>query len=212
MTQTESFILVGGKSSRLGRDKAFVELDGMTLTERAIANIRNGLPDSKITAVAASSMQFAIEAISSDVPFIFDLYEARGPLGGFHAALAYAASPWIFVLACDYPFVSPELIDLLSKNISNDHGAIVPEQNDGRLQPLCAFYNTAKARPIVEGILERPRVTPPMHEVVAQLSPSVVKFREYSHLAGADAFFININTEGDLADARKIAHKLSPPD
>jgi len=211
MTQMEDFILIGGRSSRLGRDKAFVELGGMTLTERAIANVGNGLPNAKITAVAGNSAQFAIEAISSDVPFIFDLYEARGPLGGLHAAIASAKSPWIFVLACDYPFVSPELISLLSKKISNDHGAVVPEQNDGRLQPLCAFYNVATALPIVEEIVERPRVPPPMHEVVAQMDPRVVKFGEYSHLAGADNCFININTEADLIAARKITRKLSGP-
>src|SRR6476659_6598378 len=105
----EAFILIGGRSSRLGTDKAFVELDGMTLAERAVANVQRGLSPQRITMVAGSSTQFATEAIIADVPFIFDLYEGRGPLGGLHSALAYARTPWIFVLACDYPFVSTAL-------------------------------------------------------------------------------------------------------
>src|SRR5215211_7584983 len=129
LTHIETFILVGGKSSRLGTDKAFVELGGGRIIERAIANVREALPHAKLTIVAGNSTQFAIEAIASDVPFIFDLYEERGPLGGLHAALAYTKAPWIFILACDYPFVSPELISLLSKNIGEGFGAVVPEQS-----------------------------------------------------------------------------------
>jgi molybdopterin-guanine dinucleotide biosynthesis protein A len=212
MFELEACILIGGKSSRLGTDKAFVGLGGMTLAERALANVRDGLPSAKITIVAGGSTQFAIEAIAIDTPFIFDLYEARGPLGGLHAALAYAKTPWIFVLACDYPFVSPQLISFLAEQVTDEFGSVAPEQNDGRLQPLCALYNVAAARTVVEEILDRPRVAPPMHEVISQLNPRVVGFDEYSHLAGADTFFININTAADLTDARKIARKLSPPD
>jgi len=203
LTHIETFILVGGKSSRLGTDKAFVELGGVTLTERAIANVREALPHAKLTIVAGNSTQFAIEAIASDVPFIFDLYEERGPLGGLHAALAYTKAPWIFILACDYPFVSPELISLLSKNIGEGFGAVVPEQSDKRPQPLCAFYNVAAARPVVEEILERPRIPPPMHEVASMLDPLIVPFEDYEHLDGAGELFLNINTVEDLERARR---------
>ncbi len=205
MPTIDAFILIGGRSSRLGTDKAFAELGGETLAERSIAIMRSGLSSAKrITMVAGSSSQFAIEAITADIPFIFDLHEGRGPLGGIHAALSYANTAWIFVLACDYPFVLPELIQLLAEKVSDEFDAIVPEQEDGRLQPLCAFYNVAAAQPIVEEILQRPRMPPPMYEIVAQLNPRTVKFSEYSHLTGSDTFFININTGEDLERARGI--------
>ena len=202
MHQLEAFILIGGRSSRLGTDKAFVELGGMTLAERAVANIRSGLSPERITMVAGSSTQFAIQAIAADIPFIFDLHEGRGPLGGVQAALAYALTPWIFVLACDYPFVSGELIRLLADRVDDEVGAIVPEQQDGRMQPLCGFYKVETARSIVEAIIDRPRVSPPMHEVVGSLNPLVVKFDEYGHLDGSEQFFVNINTAEDLERAR----------
>ncbi|MEO8042626.1 MAG: molybdenum cofactor guanylyltransferase [Acidobacteriota bacterium] len=199
---TDSFILIGGRSSRLGADKAFLELGGSTLAERAVANVRDALAPERITMVAGSSTQFAIEGIKNDVPFIFDVHQDRGPLGGLHAALTDANTPWIFVLACDYPFVSPELIALLKENITNECGCVLPEQNDGRLQPLCAFYEVARTLPIVEEIIDTPRVTPPMHQIVTKLSPRIVKFDEYAHLDGADRLFVNINTREDFEAAR----------
>jgi len=203
MNNIEAFILIGGRSSRLGTDKAFVELGGRTLAQRAVENVRRGLSPERITMVAGSSTQFAIEAITADTPFIFDLLEGRGPIGGLHAALSYASTPWIFVLACDYPFVSSELIALLAENVDDEYGAVVPEQDDGRLQPLCAFYKVETARAIVEEIIERPRVSPPMHEVVDLLNPLVVKFSEYGNLDGSEEFFVNINTVEDLERARR---------
>jgi molybdopterin-guanine dinucleotide biosynthesis protein A len=121
MNNIEAFILIGGRSSRLGTDKAFVELGGRTLAERAVENIRRGLSPERITMVAGNSTQFAIEAITADTPFIFDLVEGRGPIGGLHAALSYARTPWIFVLACDYPFVSSELIGLLAESVDDEY-------------------------------------------------------------------------------------------
>lgn len=203
MTQLEAFILIGGRSSRLGTEKAFVALGGMTLTERAVDVVQHGLAPERMTIVAGNAAQFPIQAIVADVPFIFDVYENRGPLGGLHAALAYARTPWIFVLACDYPFVSPELLSFLAQRRSDEFGAILPEQEDGRLQPLCAFYKVETARPVVEEILERPRVSPPMHEVAMLLSPLVVKFDEYSHLPEASGLFLNINTADELERARR---------
>jgi molybdopterin-guanine dinucleotide biosynthesis protein A len=208
MDPIDSFILIGGKSSRLGTDKAFVDLAGETLADRAITNVRHGLSPERITMVAGSSTQFGIDPFAKDVPFIFDIYEDRGPLGGLHAALAYAQTPWIFLLACDYPFVAPEMIGFIAAKIDNEFGAVVPEQKDGRMQPLCAFYNVAKARPIVEEILQRPRVSPPMHEIVTRLDPRIVKFDEYSHLPASENFFLNINTADDLENAKGLEREL----
>ncbi|HVF30428.1 MAG TPA: molybdenum cofactor guanylyltransferase [Pyrinomonadaceae bacterium] len=202
MLDIDSFILIGGKSTRLGVDKAFVEMGGETLVERAAATVRHALPGARVTAVAGSESQFAINAITSRIPFVFDLYPERGPLGGLHAGLAHAQSSWIFVLACDFPFVSAELIELLAGRMSDPVGAVVPMQGDGRLQPLCGLYRVEAALPLVAEILERPRVTPPLHEVVAGLDPHIVQYDEYASLENAENLFININTPGDLERIR----------
>jgi molybdopterin-guanine dinucleotide biosynthesis protein A len=199
--EIDSFILVGGRSSRFGANKVDAEVGGKTLAERALDVVRNSLPTTRITMVAGSSTPPAIEAVVLGVPFIYDLYPDRGPLGGLHAALANARTCWIFVLACDYPFVSVELIQLLAGNMSDEFGAIVPEQEDGRMQPLCAFYNVGLTRPIVEETIQLARPSPPLHKLVRKLPPRVVRFDEYSHLEGAEDAFFNINRQSDLEQA-----------
>jgi molybdopterin-guanine dinucleotide biosynthesis protein A len=212
MTQIDVFILIGGRSSRLGTNKALVRLGGLTLAERAVDVTRRALSPERVTMVAGSSTQFATDALAIDVPFIFDLYEGRGPLGGLHAALAYSQTPWIFLLACDYPFISAELIRTLREEISDEFGAVVPRQADGRLQPLCAFYNVKRARPVVEEIILNKKSSPPMHEIVRSLNPLVVSFDK--HPDNAVDPFTNINNAEDLDLAEDIEsdQSITPKD
>lgn len=205
----EAFILIGGRSSRLGRDKAFERVGGRTLAERALRTVERSRTVEKATFVTGNRIDFAIEAARMDARFVFDLVEGRGPLGGLYTALMHATSDWVFVLACDLPLVTPELIDRLSGFREGEYGAVVPEQPDGLLQPLCAFYNTTTVRPIVETIIGRPRVPPPMYEIFSLLTPRIVKPDEYEPVMTlADVYFKNVNTEQDLTDARELERKL----
>src|SRR4029079_4971645 len=209
MSEIDAYILIGGRSRRAGSDKALVDLGGRTLAQRSYETVSEALPDSPVTFVAANEAQFAIEAIIAGGSFIFDLIPDRGPLGGLHAALSYTQKPWIFVTACDYPFVSAELIRLLSSRISNDFGAVIPEQADGMLHPLCAFYKTEAAQALVQQIIDRPRVPPPMHKIVEHIDPLIVPFDDIAGLPGTDRVFFNVNRTSDLDLAREIERKLS---
>jgi molybdenum cofactor guanylyltransferase len=203
----EAFILVGGRSSRLGRDKAFERIGGKTLAERALGTVESSRVAARIFFVTGSEVEFAIEAARLDALFVFDVIEGRGPLGGLHTALTHATAEWIFLLACDLPFVTPDLITNLSRYTSGEAGslgAIVPEQPDGRLQPLCAFYKVESAKPIVDEIIHRPRISPPMREIVAKLNSRIVKPDEYSPRSALPvSWFTNINTDEDLDLARR---------
>lgn len=201
----EAYILIGGRSSRLGRDKAFVAVGGTTLAQRSLNIICESGIASKTRFVAGNETQFALEAISLDAPFIFDLVEGRGPISGLHAALSYAQTQWILLLACDYPFVTTDLLRFLAGKISDEFGVVVPEQPDGRLQPLCAFYKVEAAQPLVQEIIDRPRVSPPMAKIASLLTPKIVRPAEYSHLAGSEHFFANLNTPYDLTEIRKMS-------
>jgi molybdopterin-guanine dinucleotide biosynthesis protein A len=201
MKDIDAYILIGGRSSRLGQDKAVVDLGGRSLAQRAFETVSSALPENRVTFVAANEAQFAIEAIIAGGRFIFDLLPNLGPISGIHAALADTQKPWIFILACDYPFVSAELIRRLAESRSDANDAVVPEQSDGRLQPLCAFYRTEAARPVIREIIDRPRIPPPMSEIVQKLRPRVVTFSEYGHVVVSDAIFTNINTPENLKDA-----------
>lgn len=205
----EAFILAGGSSSRLGRNKALEHIGGRTLAERAFESVRDSAIANTICFIAGNRVEVAIEARRLNAHFVFDVIEGRGPLGGLHTALYHAASEWVFVLACDLPFVTADLIRRLAEFRDEQHGAVIPEQPDGRPQPLCAFYRVAAAKPVVEEIVLRHRVPPPMHQVVLKLAPRIVTPAEYSPFAAAPVpYFSNINTELDLLEARKLLHKL----
>ncbi len=202
--EIEAYILIGGRSSRMGRSKAFADIGGVPLARHAFETVNGSGITEEIKFVAGNEAQFAIEAAALNAPFIFDLVPGRGPLGGLHAALSYARTPWIFLLACDMPLVSPEMIGILASEIIDGVGVVLPEQADGRLQPLCALYNTAIAGPIITETIELPRVSPRMTELAMKLEPKIIRFESYSNLPGAATFFSNINTPDELEIVRKL--------
>jgi molybdopterin-guanine dinucleotide biosynthesis protein A len=203
--QIDSFILIGGRSSRFGSPKALLKLDGQPLLDRTAETLTAALPETRITLVASAPEQFL--GLGTNLPFIFDLYPERGPVGGLHAALAYARTEWIFVTACDYPFISIELLQFLKSQIDDNHDAIVPIQPDGRLQPLCAFYRTKPCLKTIEEMVQPNRPTPPLRTIFDHVRVCLVPFEEISHLPDAENFFLNINTPSDLNSAWEIEDK-----
>lgn len=198
----DSFILIGGHSSRFGSPKALLNVDGQPLLDRTAETIANALPETRITLVASTPEQFL--GLGTNLPFIFDLHPDRGPMGGLHAALAYARTEWIFVTACDYPFISVDLLKYLAGLIDGTFDAVVPTQPDGRLQPLCAFYRTKPCLKAVEEFLTNNRPTPPLRAIFEHVRPRVVQFDEIAHLPNSKNFFLNINTPSNLNVALEI--------
>jgi molybdopterin-guanine dinucleotide biosynthesis protein A len=206
--KVDAFVLVGGRSSRLGEDKAAVIVGRESLAERAVRTTTDALPDARVRLVAAGE-DMLNPALMSGLPFVFDLYPGRGAVGGVHGALAHAETDWAFVLACDFPFVSVEFVRALSTYISDEIETVVPVQVDGRIQPLCGFY---KVRPWIERLEEvivRPRVPPPLFEFCKDAKSRFLTYPEYSELPNSQNFFLNINTREDLVAAVDLEHKLS---
>ena len=197
MEKFDGFILIGGRSSRFGTDKAFAEIDGRSLARRALDTVRLALPDTRVTMVAGTDAQFAIEAIQLKAGFIFDLYPNRGPLGGLHAALAHAETPWLFLMACDFPLMESALIACLAEKVSGEYDAVIPRQPDGRLQPLCGFYNVGKCSAVVDALIQLPRSVS-MHDVLEGLNVRIVSGEEYGSITAATDAFLNVNRPQDL--------------
>lgn len=200
----DAYVLVGGRSSRLGRDKAFVPVAGRTLLDRAVAAIREGLGDARVTAVTGPG-GVRSPARRPDIPFVCDIYPDLGPLGGLHTALSDAGTEWIFLLACDLPLVSGGLVSLLAGKIldlAESQAAIVPVQPDGRVQPLCAFYKVKEASMVVGRAISTGESTP-MHEIVANVDARLVYAAEYRVATRGEDPFLNVNTEADLESAAR---------
>jgi molybdenum cofactor guanylyltransferase len=127
-----AFILAGGKSTRMGADKAFVQLDGRTLLARALDLARSLTPDVRIVGDPAKFASFA--------PVVEDVFRNCGPLGGIHAALRASHTELNLMLAVDIPFISSPLLQYLIKRARSSSATVTVVQSGGGWQPLCAVY------------------------------------------------------------------------
>ncbi|HTH50305.1 MAG TPA: molybdenum cofactor guanylyltransferase [Pyrinomonadaceae bacterium] len=186
----EAFILIGGRSTRFGRDKAFVEFKGETLAGRVARVVQSAFPDRAIHFVAASENQFGSKIKDLEWPVVYDRRSGFGGWSAVDAALTNSRSEWTLVLACDLPFVTPELLRSLANEESDDVDAVVPRQTDGRLQPLCAFYRTSPAGRAVGDIFAQGGRLPPLVSIFDELTHSVV--------AAGDDVLRNVNSPADL--------------
>jgi molybdopterin-guanine dinucleotide biosynthesis protein A len=127
-----AFILAGGKSSRMGADKAFLELGGQTLLAQALETAGRVTP---LVRLLGDKKRFGAFGT-----VIEDIYPGCGPLGGIHAALMNTTTDFNLMLAVDLPFISPEFLRyLVSQGEGSNAEATVPRVA-GIFQPLCAVY------------------------------------------------------------------------
>jgi molybdenum cofactor guanylyltransferase len=203
----EAYILVGGRSSRFsGGEKPSARIGGKTLAENAVDIVRTALPGSTVSLLARDDEQFAEESRRLSVGHVHDRFEGRGPLGGLFTALATCESKWLFLFACDMPLMSPDVIADLWRLCEPEFGVVLPRQADGRLQPLCAFYNVVEAIPVVEALIHRPGGSAAMAEAVEALEMRIV---EHDEIGAERRVWTNVNTLEELAAAREIERKLS---
>lgn len=199
MSSIDAFILIGGLSSRMGRDKAAIEINGVPMSELVAKAIREALPQVKIRLVAADEMQL-MRLLNIDIldGFLLDIYKGRGPAGGVYTALANSEKEWAFIAACDLPFLTPNVITTLSDQIRENNDVIVPLQPDGRVQPLAAFYKVKTVREHLANLLEIPRPSPSMAEVFVGLNVIQFAFDHTVNTMGSGEIFHNVNTPGDI--------------
>lgn len=195
----DSYILAGGRSLRFGSNKAFAEIDGVPLVGR----IQSALAEagSSRVSVVTSEHEPGYDRFEG-LGQISDIFKGRGALGGIHAALSDCGVPTAFVVACDYPFITADLVRfLLRKFHSSPAGCLAPFQPDGRLQPLCTVFDVAGSLLKLQTLMEENRETPSVRTFIDTLRTERVPFDSISDLEGADRFFINVNHKSDLETA-----------
>lgn len=167
----------------MGQDKAFLELHGRTLLDHALNTA------SSVTSQVRIVGQKEKFAAFSNV--IEDIFAARGPLAGIHAALRSSATDLNLILAVDTPFVSARFLQhLATLGAATDKLVVVPRVN-GYLQTLCAVYRRAFAD-LAERSLEagRNKIDPLFTPDVAH----IVSEADMQALAFDPAMFDNLNT------------------
>jgi molybdopterin-guanine dinucleotide biosynthesis protein A len=138
VTDFSIIVLTGGRSTRLGRDKATAVVAGQRMIDRVVAQ----LPEVPIIVVGPDPRIEGVEVTREDPP-------GGGPAAGIAAGLARVSTEWVGVLAADMPFAAPMLLSLPREN-----DAVVPIA-DGHQQPLCAWYRTTVLRDLGPGLSMR---------------------------------------------------------
>lgn len=186
-----AFILAGGKSTRMGAEKAFVSLDGRTLLARAMMLARSVAADVEIVGDPEKFAAFG--------PVVEDIFRGCGPLGGIHAALRASRMNLNLILAVDVPFVSPQLLQYLITRARNAPDALVTvPRYSGGWQPLCAVYRPQFAD-FAEKALREGR-----YKIDALFDGSrteVIGERDFETAGFSTNMFRNLNTPQELAEA-----------
>lgn len=125
-------VLAGGLSTRMGTNKALLEVGGVRLIDGAAATLRALFPE--VLVIANDPAPYA----GLGLPILPDLIPGKGPLGGLYTAVSAASHPHAFCLACDMPFANPTLIRYLA-GLAEGHDVVVPRAAEG-VQPLHAVY------------------------------------------------------------------------
>jgi len=184
-------VLAGGRSQRYGSDKAFADLGGTSLVQRAARTL---LPLADHVVVVANDLErHALEGL----PVRPDLVSGIGPLGGLHTAVAWAAEEslrGVIVLATDMPFVPTPLLRDLAGRLDREV-AVVPASHGPRgFEPLCAAYDVG-CLAAIEAAVERG------DRAVVSFFPAVnlriVELAVVSSYGDPDTMFFNVNRPED---------------
>jgi molybdopterin-guanine dinucleotide biosynthesis protein A len=197
------FIQAGGRSSRMKLDKAWLDIDGVPMIERAVAAAKPAAGRLGIIVNAANPQIERYERLAEScyAELIFDLHEHLGPLGGIHTALMHSgAGESALVLACDLPFITTEFLSFLcnvhqgefpQSQSPNPQSITVPLDQSNRLQPLAAIYDQSLEAVVSQMLAADELKVDLLH---SRVPTRRVGFAEFSHLRGAERFFINVNT------------------
>jgi molybdopterin-guanine dinucleotide biosynthesis protein A len=191
-----AFVLAGGHSRRMGQDKAFLELGGRTLLDRAM----------ELASAVASSVRIVApqEKFLTIARTIEDVFPDCGPLGGIHAALSCTTSELNLMLAVDSPFVEAGFLKYMITQASQVSALVtVPEAEKG-FQPLCAVYRR-DFREVAEQALRKNKNK--ITALFSNVETRVIAEPEITRMGFPARMFQNLNTPEDFAKAEQLFHE-----
>ena len=194
-----AIILAGGRSTRLGRDKASEPLLGVSLLQRVVSRVE-GLAGEIVVVRAAGQALPDIET-SASLRVVEDVYPDSGPLGGIYTGLSAITTARALSVGCDMPLLQPELLAGLLLLASDGYDAVVPTNEMFRPEPLCAVYTTrcisSAQSQVGDGALKVALFLDKLR--VRYVTPSEWRAWDREGLS-----FLNINREADLRRAEQL--------
>ena len=180
-------ILAGGKSRRMGRNKALLPFRGRPLVARVHETVQPLFEDIFLITNDPERFDFL------PCPQIPDRVPGKGPISGVDAALRFSRYPYVLVVGCDTPFLSPSLLELLAGK-TQDADLVIPCGPRGP-EPLCAVYGKG-CLPLIEESLREGDFS--LMEPIGRLRTREIPAEEVAGVDPGFRSFMNINTPGDF--------------
>jgi molybdopterin-guanine dinucleotide biosynthesis protein A len=194
MGDRAAFVLAGGQSTRMGVDKAFVQLEGCTLLAHALALAKSVTSDVRIVGSPERFAAFG-EVVEDEFP-------QHGPLAGIHAALRASSSELNLMLAVDMPFVEVPFLEYLFQEAARHESVMVTiPRAAGAWQTLCAVYRKPFADVAEQALRQgKNKIDPLFRETKIQIldEPALTKHNFSLNM------FRNVNTPEELEEAARL--------
>jgi molybdopterin-guanine dinucleotide biosynthesis protein A len=192
-----SIILAGGRSSRLGQNKALQVIEGKSLIQWVVDRL--AILSTEIIIATARGKTIPCSS-SVKIKTVADIYPGKGPLVGIYSGLIASSSSQAIVVGCDTPFLSVGLLEYMTQ-ICSTFDAVIPRLKN-ELEPLCAVYSK-NCLDLIQGLLKQDE-----RQIRKLFSMVKVKYIEEDEINRFDPeylSFFNVNSQADLDRARKLA-------
>jgi molybdopterin-guanine dinucleotide biosynthesis protein A len=190
-------IQAGGRSSRMGEDKALKPFLGRPLIQRVVDRLSPIADELIVTTNRPGDYSFL------NLRLFSDLKPDRGALGGLHTAIASATHPVVAVVACDMPFASARLLEAMGRLLVEEEADVVIAKTQSGYEPLHAVYRRATCLPAIEAAIDADQ-----WKVIAwfpQVKVRILTDEELNSLNPDGLAFWNVNTPEEFTEAERIS-------
>lgn len=197
-TPVTGVILAGGRSRRMGQNKALMRLGDEPLIAHVIRQME--LVTDELLLITNEPDLYTILKL----PMYADIVPDMGTLGGLHTGLTYAAHRTVICVGCDMPLLQPDLLSHLT-TLLGDYDAVVPcvraaDRSTPVFQTLSAVYSK-QCLPIIGGMLAVGELR--VHALYDRIDARIVQPHEWQAFDPQGLSFFNINTPEDFEEANR---------
>ena len=192
-----AIVLAGGKSLRLGRNKAMESVLGKRLIERVVDRVR---PLASQLLIVTSEEQTDLPPLEK-TKVLIDIYPGKGPLAGIYTGLLAARYSQSIVVGCDMPFLNTGLLRFMAEQ-SRGFDIVIPRLSQQIVEPLHAVY-AKSCLDRIKAQLEYNRLE--IHALLNALRTRYIEKEEYQRFDPRFLSFLNINNQADLDRAIALA-------
>ncbi|HXM93903.1 MAG TPA: molybdenum cofactor guanylyltransferase [Candidatus Dormibacteraeota bacterium] len=197
--QVAAFILAGGNSSRMGRDKGLLDFAGVPLIVKTVRLLEQLVCEVVVVGSPDRYVRLGLRVIRDREISRSDELNL-GPLVGIASALHVTETPWNLILACDLPYLSGAWIDWLLSRATQSSAQVVMPQTTHGVEPLAAVYRRECVSAIDASLAHGFRK---VSDALRDLRVELIHSREWRKFDPHGRVLTNMNTLADYAEARK---------